>query len=107
MPAWSSYSYLFGPLVTFAMLGFLLLLLRWAFGRGGSLVERRPRSGAPTDYGLLTAVAAPQSYVEGELLRRRLADAGLRAVLAQTDEGPRLLVFPEDERAARLLLDQR
>ena len=104
MPTWASYSYLFGPLVAFGLVGLFALLLRWAFGRGHSLVVRSGRSGTADDYGLLVAVAAPPTFVEGELLRRRLEDGGVRATLAPTTEGPRVFVFPADEPAARDLL---
>ena len=107
MPGWGSYSYVFGPLTAFLAVGVLALLLRWTFRRGGSLVERRPRPGAAGDYGLLIAVAAPGSYVEGEVLRRQLVSAGLRATLAQTDDGPRLMVFADDEKTARTVLSRR
>jgi hypothetical protein len=98
-------SYLLSPLIAFGVVGLLVLLLRWAFGgRSQSLVERRPRVGRSDEYGLLVSIASPGTYVEGELLRRRLEDAGVRATLATTSEGPRLMVFAEDERAARRLL---
>ncbi len=101
-----SFGYLVGPLVALAVVGVLALLLRWAFSRGHSLVEPRARQGSPSDYGLLVAIASPGTYVEGELLRRRLEDAGLRATLAQTADGPRLMVFRRDEAAARRRLAQ-
>lgn len=104
MPAWQSYSYLFGPIVAFVVVGVLALLLRWAFGRGGSLVARTPAAGREDEYGLLVAVAAPATYVEGEILRRRLETAGLRATLTTTSAGPRLMVWQGDERRARALL---
>lgn len=104
VPSWGSFSYVFGPLVAFGGLGVLVLLLRWAFGGGKSLVERRPQQGGSTEYGLLVQVAAPQTFVEAEIIRRTLADAGLRATLAPTTQGPAVMVFPEDERNARLVL---
>ena len=104
---WGGYSYLFGPVVALAAVGVLMLLLRWTFRRGGSLVERRVAPGDPGDYGTLVSVASPSTYVEGEMLRRALLDGGLRATLAQTSEGPRVMVFPDDETAARRLLTQR
>ena len=104
MPSWESYSYLFGPLMSFLIVGVFALLLRWAFGHGKSLVARPARPGRDDEYGLLVAVAAPQTYVQGELLRRTLDDAGLRATLATTTEGPRLMVFASDERRARRVL---
>jgi hypothetical protein len=93
-----------GPLVTFAVLGLLTLLLRWTFSHGRSLVARRPRSGSPDDYGLLVSVAEPASTAEGERLVSRLRDAGLQATLAPTDAGPRVMVFAQDrERALQVL----
>jgi hypothetical protein len=101
---WGSFSYAFGPLAAHAAVGVLMLLLRWAFSTGHSLVERRPETGSPEQYGLLVPVAEPPTFVEAEVVRRRLSDAGLRATLAPTTEGPRVLVFPEDVKAARLVL---
>jgi hypothetical protein len=101
---WGSYSFAFGPLLALAAVGVLILLLRWAFSPGHSLVQRRPAVGTPTEYGLLVPVAEPPTFVEAEMLRRRLEDAGLRATLAPTTDGPRVLVFPEDVKAARLVL---
>jgi hypothetical protein len=100
-----SLGYLLTPVVAFLVVGVLALLLRWAFGgRPRSLVERRARAGPRSEYGLLVDVAAPGTFVEGELLRRRLLDHGVRATVAGTDEGPRLMVFAADEHRARRLL---
>ena len=104
MPSWGSYSFLFGPLVAFAVVGLLTLVLRWAFSRGHSLVAGPPRVGAPDDYGLLVSVAEPGTFVEAELIAARLRDAGLRATLAPTSEGPRVMVFERDRARALNLL---
>ena len=96
MPLWDSYSFAFGPLVALAVVLVLVLLLRWTFSRGRSLVERRSPAGEETDYGLLTAVAAPSTFVEAELVRQRLLEHGIRATLAPTTVGPRVMVFPDD-----------
>jgi hypothetical protein len=101
---WDSYSYLFGPLVALAAVGVLALLLRWAFSHGHSLVERRPQQGDEDEYGLLVVVASPSTFVEAEVMRRTLVDAGLRATLAPTRQGPRVMVFPEEASIARGLL---
>jgi hypothetical protein len=101
---WGGYSFAFEPLLALAAVGVLALLLRWAFGSGKSVVERRPKVGAEGEYGLLVPVAEPATFVEAELMRRRLVDAGLRATLAPTTDGPRVLVFPEDLKSARLVL---
>ncbi|SDQ73697.1 hypothetical protein [Quadrisphaera sp. DSM 44207] len=96
--------YWFAPLLAFAMVGVLALLLRWTFSRGASLVTRRPVRGRADEYGLLVVVSEPATFVEAELQRRQLVDAGVRATLAPTTDGPRVLVFPEDEGVARALL---
>jgi hypothetical protein len=84
----------------------LVLLLRWAYGggRGSSVVERRATVGRSDQYGLLVAIAAPGTYIEGELSCRLLTDAGVRATLVTTADGPRVMVFREDESLARQLL---
>lgn len=107
MPSAESYSYAFGPLMAFVALGIIVLLMRWAFAHGQSLVERPARPGAADTYGLLVAVAAPTTYVEAEMARQALEDAGLRATLARTTDGPRIMVFQRDEVAARRLLAAR
>jgi hypothetical protein len=99
VPDWRSY------LVALVMVGVLMLLLRWAFGgRSRSLVERRARTGHEDEYGLLVAISSPGTYIEGELARQRLEAAGIKASLVTTSDGPRLMVFPDDEAAARRVL---
>ncbi len=107
-------SYLVNPLAAFLVVGVLALVLRWGFGnerrralgkeRRRSLVARLPTVGRSDEYGLLTAIASPGTYVEGEVARRTLEAAGIKATLAPTSEGPRLMVFREDEAKARRLL---
>ncbi len=98
-------SFVAWPLVAIAAVGVLMLILRWAYSPGHSLVERRPHQGDPDEYGVLTTVAAPATFIEGEQLRLRLAASGIRATLAPTTQGPRLMVFPDDAKTARALLD--
>jgi hypothetical protein len=100
----TSASFLVGPLMAFGVVGILVLLLRWTFRRGSSVVARQARPGAEDDYGLMVAVASPSTYVEGEILRRTLEDARIRAQLAQTLDGPRLMVWPQDADRARELV---
>jgi hypothetical protein len=95
---------LFSALIAVAGIGFLILVLRWASKRGQSVVAAPARRGRADDYGLMVAAATPANYAEGEIARRRLEDAGVRANLAMTNDGPRLMVWPADlERATRLL----
>ncbi|MGL5829132.1 MAG: hypothetical protein ACRC0L_06130 [Angustibacter sp.] len=106
MASLGSYSYIYGPLVALAAMALLAFLLRWAFRRGRSLVARPIRPGAPDDYGLLIPVATAENFVEAELIRMRLVAGGIRATLAPTTDGPRILVFPAEESAARAILRQ-
>ena len=104
MPSWDSYSYAFGPLASLLALLVIILLLRWTFSPGRSLVERRSAPGAEDEYGLLVPVASPATYVEAELVRRRLLEHSIRATLAPTTVGPRVMVWPKDADIAREVL---
>lgn len=99
------YNYVLGPIAALVVVGLLVLLLRWAFARGGSLVERSPRVGDPDQYGLLRSVAAVRDRTAAEPLRVRLEQAGIPVTIAPTARGLRVMVFAEDEQAARALLD--
>ena len=68
------------------------------------MVERPAKSGSPDEYGMLVPIATPSNYIEGEVLRRTLVDAGLRASLAQTNDGPRIMVWPKDVESAKKIL---
>ena len=99
VPDWRSY------FIAVLAVGVLALLLRWAFGgRGRSLVERRSSAGHEDEYGLMVAVASPGTFIEGEVARQRLRDAGIRASLVTTSDGPRLMVLEPDETRARQVL---
>lgn len=100
----TSASFLLEPLIAFAVVGLFVLLLRWTYRRGGSVVAKPSRRGAADAYGLLVPVASPGTYAEGEILRRTLEAAGVKANLAQTLDGPRVMVFPDDEQKAREVL---
>lgn len=97
-------SLFFSAFSGFAVLGVLILLLRWGFSRGDSLIEKPKRTGDESDYGLLKAVAAPNNHIEGEILRRKLVEQGIKATLTQTKNGPRIMVFPEEVKAAQAIL---
>lgn len=100
-----SFSYLFGPIVAFVAMGVMVLLLRWAFSaKKTSVVAAAAKPGAASDYGMLVPIATPANYIEGEMLRRKLEEAGIRANLATTLDGPRVMVWPSDEDRARSAL---
>ncbi len=107
MPSWGSFSYAFGPLVACVLIVVFVVILRWAFGRGTSVVAAPAKAGPDSEYGLLVPVASPGSYVEGEVMRRHLEDNGIRANLATTSDGPRVMVWPRDEDRARAALARR
>lgn len=88
----------------FFVLGILILLLRWTFSRGNSLVEKPSRKGNEDEYGLLHVVASPTNFIEGEILKRTLMEHGIKATLTQTKQGPRLMVFPNEVKAAQAIL---
>ena len=89
----------------FVVIAFFILVLRWAFSGGHSLIERPARRGKADEYGLFVPVAAPTNFVEGEMLRQKLLAVGIKANLTQTLEGPRLMVFKKDARIARAVLE--
>ena len=88
----------------FFAVAILSLILKWAFARGKSVVERTPRAGGDTEYGSLVAVASPNNHIEGEMLRQKLLAAKIKATLTQTTDGPRLFVFARDEKIALAIL---
>ena len=105
MPSWGSYSYVYGPLVAVSVIGLMVLVLRWAFGGSkSSVVERPARRGREDQYGLLSSVASPQNYIEAEICRQRLESAGIKATVALTNDGPRVMVWPADRGTAEALL---
>jgi hypothetical protein len=103
----NSYHYAIGPTIALVVVAVLVLLLRWTFSHGRSVVERRPERGSSEEYGLLEVVSAPATFVEAEVQRRTLVDAGIRATLAPTTDGPRVMVFPDQAGLARQVLDGR
>ena len=89
----------------FALL-ILIPLLRWTFSRGRSHVARPAKSGNSDEYGLLVPVSKPANFIEGEMARKKLIDANIKANLVQAKDGIALLVFPEELSAARAVLNQ-
>ena len=106
MPSWNAFSYTFGPLVALVGMGLFILILKWAFSRGGSLIARPVTPGDPDDYGLLVPIASPQTFIDGEIMRRTLIDNGIRANLVNTNAGPRIMVWPADEVSAKRILSR-
>jgi len=78
------------------LIGIMILLLRWAFARGHSLVERRITPSGSDNYGMLVEVTKPVSLIDGEMLKQQLQAVGIRATLALTTDGVQLMVWPKD-----------
>ena len=97
-------SLFFSSFAGFAVLGVLIMLLRWAFSRGSSVIEKPKSVGQEDEYGILTVVASPTNHIEGEMMRRKLSEHGIKATLTLTKSGPRLFVFPEELKAAQAIL---
>ncbi len=95
----------FKSLAGFAVVAVFILILRWAFSSGSSLIERPSKLGRADDYGLFLPVASPTNHIEGEMLRQKLLAAGIKANLTQTLDGPRIMVFKKDLGIARTVLD--
>lgn len=107
VPAWSTYSYLFGPLVALVVMVIVVLLLKWAFGRGQSLVADEPTPGSTDEYGLMVPVAGADDYIRAEMQRRMLIDHGIKVNLVRTTDGPRLMVWRKDRDKALDLLSRK
>lgn len=89
----------------FIVVAFFIVVLRWAFSSGHSLIERPAKLGKVDEYGLFVPVASPKNFIEGEVLRQRLLAVGIKANLTQTLEGPKVMVFKKDLKTARAILE--
>jgi hypothetical protein len=94
--------YFIGPLAVIIPLGLLVLVLRWGFSRGDSLVRRvDTRPADPKTFGLLTAVHTTKSYADARKLIEKLTGARIRATAARTTDGWTVYVWPKDVDAAQ------
>lgn len=104
MVGWGSYSFVYGPLMAALVIGIMILLLRWAFSHGHSLVEKRIQPSTSDNYGMLVEVTRPISLIDGEMFKQQLQAAGIRATLALTVDGVQLMVWPRDLGKAKQIL---
>jgi hypothetical protein len=87
------------------MLGILLIALRWTFGTGRDQpAPHVPDPDDPTGDGLLTEVTRVPTEAAAQVLRSRLAAAGIRATVGRAGGAYRLLVFPADVGNARVVV---
>lgn len=101
-----SYHYLVGPAVAVLAVVLLVLLCRWTFSTGGSLVRTVRRPVGPVDYGLLVPAATVTAPEDAQLLRDLLVESGIRATVAASTApvGLQVLVFRSDLARARSLV---
>jgi hypothetical protein len=103
------FSVLFGGML---LMGVIVLALRWTWG--GDRVIPASRLPAdpddPTGLGLLVEASLVPDPTAAEVLRSRLARAGIRATVRRADHpdagGYRILVFPDDLKPARVVLSR-
>lgn len=89
----------------FLVVALLAIILRWAFSRNSSLIEKNKILGSQDQYGLLKVAHSPKNHIEGEMLRQKLITVGIKATLSQTKDGPKILVFEKDLKIARATLN--
>ena len=89
------------------LLTLMIIALRWTFGTDRKVPTARladPHD--PDAFGLLEEVSRVPGAVAAEVLRGRLAAAGIRATLSRDGPSYRILVFPDDLKAARVVLSR-
>jgi hypothetical protein len=101
----SALDYFIGPFAVLIPFGLLVLVLRWAFSSGGSLVRRvDTRPADPRTFGLLTAVHTTKAYADARALVDKLISAQIRSTAARTTDGWTVYVWPKDVAAAQELI---
>lgn len=98
--------YFLFPVVTLALIGTVMLLLRWAFsGKKTSLVRRNVHFPADRDtFGLLVDVHTTTTYADARRTVARLGEGRIKATAARTTDGWSVYVWPADETTARAIL---
>lgn len=104
MPSWTNYPVFFGPIVALLLLGGLILLLRWAFSRGKSVVSRPVVQASSTEYGLMRSVGRFSTDHDAQETASHLTAANVRANVVRTADGIHVMVLRDDLPAAQLAL---
>jgi hypothetical protein len=89
----------------FAGLAILIVVLKWGFSSNGKMIITPIKAGKKNQYGLLTPLPTPPSYIEAQMKLQKLQDLGIRATLTQTLDGPQLMVFEKDVNTATAILN--
>lgn len=80
----------------FLALAALIPLMKWAFPSQKKFMVVPVKVGKKNEYGLLKPLPTPRNYVEAQIALQKLEDKNIKATLAQTLEGPALMVFEKD-----------
>ena len=88
----------------FAGLALLIVVLKWGFSSNRRMIVTPIRAGKKDQYGLLKPLITPNNYIEAQMALEKLIDSNIKATLTQTLDGPQLMVFEKDLRAAAAIL---
>ena len=102
--SWGSLSFMYGPLLALVGIGILILILRWGWTRGKSVVGGSIRPGHPDSYGELEIVASCENLVKAEMIKLALKEESIQATVANTTAGPKVYVWPKDREIAKNIL---
>ena len=88
----------------FVGLALLILVLKWGFSSNRKMIITPIKAGKKDQYGLLKSLQTPSNYIEAQMVLQKLIDSNIKATLTQTLDGPQLMVFEKDLRAATAIL---
>ena len=88
----------------FVGLALLILVLKWGFTSNRKMIITPIRAGKRDQYGLLKPLPTPSNYIEAQMALQKLVDSNIKVTLTQTLDGPQLMVFEKDVRAANAIL---
>ena len=91
----------------FVGLALLILVLKWGFSSNGRFIVTPIKAGKKDQYGLLKPLPTPTNYIEAQMVLQKLIDSNIKATLTQTLDGPQIMVFEKDSRAASAILKAR
>jgi hypothetical protein len=89
----------------FVGLAILILVLKWGFSSNRKMIVTPIKAGKKDQYGLLKPLLTPSNYIEAQMALQKLADSNIKATLTQTLDGPQIMVFEKDLRAATAILN--
>jgi hypothetical protein len=88
----------------FVGLALLIIVLKWGFSSNRKMIVTPIKAGKKGQYGLLKPLPTPTNYIEAQMALQKLIDSNIKATLTQTLDGPQLMVFEKDLRAASAIL---